>query len=502
MIPTHKKMKLGKQLLNFEDIFEAVDRKINFEIDLQALKNLKKKRNKIEKLIEEGKIMYGINTGFGALRTKSIARSDLSKLQKNLILSHSVGIGKPIPQEIVKIIMILMINSLAKGFSGISPFTLNILLEMLNKDVIPVVPEKGSVGSSGDLAPSAHIVLVMLGKGEAYYKGTVINGKKALDKAGIKPVKLKAKEGLALINNTHTMTAYSIYVLNLSQKIKEAADIAAALSAQALRATDKAFDKRIHDIKQHKGQIYVAKNMRALLEGSTMLDKNRVQDQYSIRCVPQVHGAIRDAIEYVSDKVNIEINSVTDNPLIFDSEKTTEIISGGNFHGEPIAIAMDILKIALSEYANISDRRIFSLLDESHNFGLPAFLVKEPGLNSGMMILQYTTAALVSENKILTHPASVDSIPTSANIEDHVSMGTIASRKAFEVAENVLSVLAIEIFIACQAIDFRIEDFHLGERTEKTYKKIRKEIPFFESDAEYMPYVDKIIDMIRKGELC
>jgi histidine ammonia-lyase len=321
-----------------------------------------------------------------------------------------------------------------------------------------------------------------------------MDGKFALKKAEIKPVILEAKEGLALINNTSTMSAIGSLTLFKAKKLIAVADVAAALSAEALRATRKAFDKRIHEIKPHEGQIDTARRMRSLLMGSTMIDDNKTQDQYSIRCLPQIHGAIREALKYVESVITTEINSVTDNPLIFKNKNgTVSVISGGNFHGEPVAIAMDTLGIALSEIANTSDRRIASLLDPATNNGLPAFLTPHGGVNSGMMILQYTTAALASENKILAHPASVDSIPTSANVEDLVSMGTIGARKANEILKNVEKVIAIELLVACQAIDFRLKQgYKLGKGTKKAYLKIRKIVPFFKKDAIYYPYFEKI----------
>lgn len=494
-------MKLGGQF-DFKTVNTILSKKEEILIDKTTLKKLEAQRQNITRFIEQGKIMYGINTGFGALRTKNISANDLAALQENIILSHAVGVGNPIPQHIVKTIMFLIVNYLSKGFSGVRPIIIQTLTEMINKGVIPIVPEKGSVGSSGDLAPSAHIMLVLLGRGEAYYKDERIGGQKAMEKAGIKPVQLDAKEGLALINNTATMTAYAIDCLIRAERLKKIADIACALSAEALRATPNAFDPRIHAIKPHKGQIAVAKQIKELLKNSTMVDTTRVQDQYSIRCAPQVHGAIRDAIDYVTSVVNTEINAVTDNPLIFGEGKLTQVVSGGNFHGEPVAIAMDTLRLAMCGYANISDRRISSLLDPNHNFGLPAFLVKNPGLHSGMMIIQYTTAALVSENKILAHPAVVDSVPTSANIEDYVSMGTIAARKTYEVLANVQHVLAIELLVACQAIDFRLQEgYTLGTLTNKIYKKIRKQVPFFSVDQEYMQHVQKIEHMIEEDIL-
>ncbi|PIY69418.1 histidine ammonia-lyase, partial [Candidatus Roizmanbacteria bacterium CG_4_10_14_0_8_um_filter_39_9] len=455
--------------------------------------NLSKIRLLLEKEIENKKIMYGITTGFGAFKNKFISSEETKKLQENLIVSHAVGQGGPFDAPTVKAIILVIVNYLSKGYSGVRPIVISTLLEMINKEVIPFVPEKGSVGSSGDLAPSAHIILVLIGKGQAYFQGTLMPGQVALQKAHMKPLVLEAKEGLALINNTATMTANSCFALSDAHKIIELADIAGALSAEALRATPKAYDARIHKIKPHPGQIIVAKNLCQLLAGSTMCDVNKVQDNYSIRCMPQIHGAIREAFKYAEKIVNTELTSVTDNPLIFENKGTIEVLSGGNFHGEAVAIAMDTLGLALCEYGNVSDRRISSLLDPAINNGLPAFLAKEGGLNSGFMILQYTTASLVSENKIFAHPASVDSIPTSANVEDLVSMGTIAARKARTIIGNLQSILTIEIMVACQAIDFRLEKgMRLGKETNKWYNKIRKVVPFFEKDDEYYPYIEKL----------
>lgn len=495
-------MKINHQKTTYGRIHEAIIGKEKIEVNRKLLAFLGKKRKEIERLIDGGEVIYGVTTGLGPLKNKSIPSEDLQRLQENVIRSHAVGVGKPFPEEIVKTIMLLIVLSVSKGFSGVRPKVVRALLGMINKGVIPVVPEKGSVGSSGDLAPSAHIVLVLLGRGEAYFKGVRMPGGKALQKAHLSPIKLRAKEGLALINNTATMTANAIFALSKSEYLSRLADLSASLSMEALRASKKAFDKRIHQLKPYKNQIAVASRIRKLLLGSTMEDRNRVQDQYSIRCIPQVHGAIKEAIEFVEKIVNHEINSVTDNPLIFNEGGRIEAISGGNFHGEAIAIAMDTLRLSICGLANIADRRIASLLDISHSFGLPPSLVREPGLNSGLMIIQYTTAALVSENKILAHPAVVDSIPTSANIEDYVSMGTISARKTREVVENVKTVLAIEILVACQAIDFRLkEGYKLGKGTAKLYKKIRKEIPFFKTDQEYGPHFSKIVKMLDNREL-
>ncbi|KKW06244.1 MAG: Histidine ammonia-lyase [candidate division CPR1 bacterium GW2011_GWC1_49_13] len=459
-----------------------------------AHKKILRSRRAVEGAVNAGKVIYGITTGFGAFKNTVISKEQTSKLQENLILSHAVGVGDYLPTEVVRGLMFLMINYLSKGYSGIKWETVAALAEMLNKRVHPLIPEKGSVGSSGDLAPSAHMALVLIGKGEAEYHGKHVSGSRAMRKARIKPVKLDSKEGLALINNTSTMTSIAALLIHDARSLLKVADVAASLSLQALRGTDLSYDRRIHALKPHEGEVETAKNLRRLLAGSAFIDRKRVQEAYSFRCVPQIYGAVREALTYAEKVVNTELNSVTDNPLIFSDGKM-DVISGGNFHGEPVAIAMDTLGIALSEIANISDRRTASLLDPATSNGLPAFLVEKGGLNSGFMILQYTTAALVSENKILAHPASVDSIPTSANIEDLVSMGTIAARKAREIFENVSNVLAIEILTACQAIDMRRKverTLKLSPQTQKIYRLVRKVVPYFPHDTVYYPYVQKI----------
>lgn len=462
------------------------------EISPEAKSRVSSSRKIIDEAVANGKVIYGITTGFGAFKNKVIDKNETEKLQENLILSHSVGVGKYLPTEVVRGIMFLMINYLSKGYSGARWETLETFVQMLNKGVHPLVPEKGSVGSSGDLAPSAHTALVLIGKGEAEYKGKQMSGAHAMKLAGIKPVKLSSKEGLAIINNTSTMTSISALLLFDTNWLLKVANVAISLSLQALRGTDRAYDLRIHKLKPHHGQIETAQSLLNLLKGSTFIDRNRVQEAYSFRCVPQIYGAIREAVSYVNGVVSTEINSVTDNPLIF-SDKGMDVISGGNFHGEPVAIAMDTLGIVLSELANVSERRTAALVDPANSNGLPAFIVENGGLNSGMMIIQYTAAALVSENKILAHPASVDSIPTSANVEDLVSMGTIAARKAREIFENVANVLTIELIVACQAIDMRKKlgdkNLKLSPATQKVYDKIRKIVPYFAKDSIYYPYM-------------
>lgn len=465
-------------------------------VNKQSLKNVAKTRLVIDELVKNKKIVYGITTGFGAFKNIFIEQDDLKQLQENLILSHAVGVGAFLEKEIVRSIMFLMVNYLSKGFSGVRPIVIETLIQLLNNDIVPMVPEQGSVGSSGDLVPSAHIVLALIGKGDVLFQNRVVNSLTAFKKCNIVPLVLDAKEGLALINNTATLSAIGSLAVKDAYVIANIADIAAGLSAEALRATDKAFAKNLHQVKPYSGQILVAKNLRRYLKNSVMIDRSRIQDQYSIRCVPQIHGGVREALKYVSSVVNVEINSITDNPLVFLTKEGTEIISGGNFHGEAMAIAMDTMGIAMSEFANVSDRRIASLLDPSTNNGLPAFLTECGGLNSGFMIAQYTTASLVSENKVYAHPSSVDSIPTSANVEDLVSMGNFGSRKARKIIENVKKVLAIEIIVACQAIDFRKkEGFRLGTVNEKIYQKVRNVVPYFPKDIVYNLYIGKVVDL-------
>ncbi len=476
---------------------KVVDISRNFnkvKISKAVTKKINAGRKIVDDAVKNKKVIYGITTGFGAFKDIVIDGDKTAKLQENLILSHATGVGDYLPTETVRGIMFLMANYLCKGHSGIRLSTVKTLVKMLNRGVHPLVPEKGSVGSSGDLAPSAHVILVLIGKGEAEYRGEILSGKEALAKAKINPVVLQSKEGLALINNTSTMTSVATSVICDAKKLIYLADHIAALSLQALRGTKKSYDKRISDLKPHKGQIKTAKNLRRALKRSTFIDDTRIQEAYSFRCLPQIHGAIREAFYYVSKVVNTEVNSVTDNPLIFNGDKP-EVISGGNFHGEPVAIAMDTAGIAISEIGNVSDRRIASLLDPSTSNGLPAFLVIKGGLNSGFMIPQYTTAALASENKILAHPASVDSIPTSANIEDLVSMGTISSRKAREILENVKNILSIELITACQAIDIRLiknPKLKLSKKTSILYKEVRKIVPFFEEDNIFYKYIKEI----------
>jgi len=465
-----------------------------------AVQKIIESRKIVDEFVEKEDVVYGITTGFGKFSDVTISKEESKTLQENLIISHAVGAGKPFDTEIVRGIILLRINNLAKGYSGARLETIQTMIDMLNKGVHPVVPEKGSLGASGDLAPLSHMVLPMIGLGKAEYMGQVMPGKEAMEKAGIPVINLTAKEGLALINGTQVMTAVGSLTLYDALNIVKVADIAAALSFEAQKGIVDALDYRLHEIRPHKGQIETAKILLELLAGSKMTTSQgqiRVQDAYSLRCVPQVHGASRDAINYVREKVEIEMNSVTDNPIIFP--ETREGISGGNFHGQPMALAFDFLGIALAELANISERRIERLVNPALS-GLPAFLVEHGGLNSGFMIVQYSAAALVSENKILSHPASVDSIPSSANQEDHVSMGTIAARKAKEIMENVRRVLAMEILCACQGIDLR-GNKGLGAGTKIVYEEVRKVIPMLTKDRPLYEDINKCEELIINGTI-
>lgn len=493
------KILLNGDNLSLEDLVKIC--RENYEVDIteEARKRINKSRSIIEEIVKDNKVVYGVTTGFGKFSDVSISNNDCKVLQRNLIISHACGFGDLLPRDVVRAIMVLRVNALCKGFSGISENTLNTLIAMINKGVHPSIPEKGSLGASGDLAPLSHMVLPMLGEGEAEYDGVIMSGEEAMDRAGIKPVELTYKEGLALINGTQVMTAIGALNLYDAINILKIGDIAAALTLEALRGIKDAYDLRIHKIRPHLGQINTAENILNLVEQSTFITRQgelRVQDAYTLRCVPQVHGASKDAINYILSKVNIEMNSVTDNPIVTEEG---DVISGGNFHGQPMALSFDFLCIALSEIGNISERRLERLINYQLN-DLPAFLVKNGGLNSGFMITQYAAAALVSENKVLSHPASVDSIPSSANQEDHVSMGTIAARKSASILKNVRRVLATEILAACQAIDFR-EGFKLGIGTEEAYKCVRDHINFINEDVIMYKELEKCEELLLNGKL-
>ena len=460
----------------------------------QARSKVQRAADAVDTLLDRGEIAYGITTGFGAFKDKIISLDEVEQLQRNIVVSHAVGVGDPFDTPTVRAIMLIRANTLARGFSGIRTETLDLILECLNRGVHPVIPEKGSLGASGDLAPLAHFACVLIGEGNAEFRGEILAGAEALSRADLSPIKLKAKEGLALTNGTTIMTAVGLLETARAIRLADLADVTGCMSLEALNGTLSAFDDRIHQLRPHPRQLDCARNLRSILEGSEFVrgfDPTNVQDAYTLRCIPQVHGACRDAVAYAEWLLKIELNSVTDNPLIFQNEDgSIEVISGGNFHGEPLALAFDYLTIALAELGNISERRIMRLTDENSNaHTLPAFLTEDGGLNSGFMIVQYTAAALCTENKVLAHPASVDTIPSSANVEDHVSMGVTAVLKLRQVAKNLESILGLELFCSAQGIDFRRKrmdgDLRLGRGTDPMYRAIREEVPFIERD-EYM----------------
>ena len=462
---------------------------------------VERSRATVEGMLQGGAPIYGLTTGFGKFAERRIADADTELLQRNLIVSHACGTGEPLPKEAVRAVMLLRLNALARGYSGIRLSTMETLLAMLNRGVHPVIPEKGSLGASGDLVPLSHMVLPMIGEGLAEFQGETLSGTEAMRRADISTISLAAKEGLALINGTQVMTAVGGLCAFDAIQLAKTADIIAALSCEAQSCVTTAFDERVHCLRAHPGQIASAGNLRALLRGSALSSPHqpgKVQDAYSIRCIPQVHGASRDAIQYAAAAVAREINSVTDNPLIFPEEG--DVIPGGNFHGQPMALAFDFLGIALSEFANISERRTERLVNPYLNNGLPAFLTPNGGLNSGFMIAQYAAAALVSENKILAHPASVDSIPSSANQEDHVSMGTIAARKAAEILKNVQRVLAIELFAAGQAADL-LGANKLAPATRAAFDVLRSAVPPIERDVVMFEPMERCERIVREGTL-
>ncbi len=462
----------------------------------------------VQTLLDRGEIAYGITTGFGAFKDKIISREEVELLQRNIVVSHAVGVGNAFDTATVRAIMMIRANTLARGFSGIRLETLEMILEFLNRGVHPVIPEKGSLGASGDLAPLAHFACVLIGEGEAEFNGSTMKGADALKRADLSPIMLAAKEGLALTNGTTVMTAVGLLETWRAMRLARVADVAGSLTLEALHGTCSAFDERIHALRPHPRQVECAKDLRAILAESEFVrdfDPSNVQDAYTLRCMPQVHGACRDAIAYAEWLIKLELNSVTDNPLIFIDEpgEKIEVISGGNFHGEPLALAFDYLTIALSELGNISERRIMRLTDEDSNAHiLPAFLTEHGGINSGFMIVQYTAAALCTENKILAHPASVDTIPSSANVEDHVSMGATAALKLRHVADNLEHILALELFCAAQGIDLRKKrlggEKQLGKGTRDVYGKIRASIPFIERDEYMKDHMNAALVIVRE----
>jgi histidine ammonia-lyase len=493
-------LRLDGETLTIDDVVRAARRREKVEIHPDSRERVERSAAVVDRFIRDNKPIYGITTGFGHFARVKISREHVRELQKNLLMSHATGIGPSIADDQVRAMMLLRVNALIKGYSGVRWPTLERLVALLNKDILPLIPQKGSVGASGDLVPLAHMSLPLIGLGRVRIKGKIREADEVLKEYGMAPLTLEAKEGLALINGTQMMSAVGVLNAYDSRILCRTADIAAACSTEALRGTDVPFDARVHALRPHPGQAQVADNLRKLLEGSRILqshkDCEKVQDAYSLRCIPQVHGATRDTLRHVTAVLETEINSVTDNPIIFPD--TEESISCGNFHGQPVALVLDYLGIAVSELANISERRIERLVDPALS-NLPPFLTQDGGLNSGYMITQYTAASLVSENKVLAHPASVDSIPTSANQEDHVSMGSIAAFKAAEIIKNVRHVLAIELLCAAQGLDFIEEKPGMG--VGAAHALIRRHIPTLTHDRVMAYDLETMTSLLIEEEL-
>lgn len=491
---------LGSKGLSLRDVVSVAKEEAKVVLSSTAAKKVIASRKYLESEIKNGKTIYGVNTGFGNLANIRVSDKELSALQVNLLRSHAVGTGAPLPDAFVRAMMVLRASQLAIGHSGVRVEVIEKIVECLNKKVHPIIPEQGSVGASGDLAPLAHLALVLIGEGKAKLNGQVLKGADALKAAKIEPLVLGPKEGLALINGTQFMTGIGVLVLHDAEYLCEIADLAGAMSVEAMRGTASPFDARIHQLRAHPGQIKCAENLRGILMpggkpsaiARSHSNCSKVQDPYSLRCMPQVHGAVRDTLDFVRSVLEREVNAVTDNPLVFPAGATKggAVLSGGNFHGEVIAMALDYLAIALSELASISQERIAKLVNPVIS-ELPAFLIKNGGVNSGFMIVQVAAAAIVSENKTLAHPASVDSIPTSADKEDHVSMGAWAARKANLVLQNVRRVLAMELLAAAQGLDF-LAPLKSTPLIEREKKKIRTMTPFSEVDLEWSPEIEKI----------
>ena len=488
----------GVNHFSYQDVLEIIKHPEKAILNEKSKQQITNSYQNVQKIVKSDKTVYGINTGFGPLCETKISEEETAKLQENLIISHSVGVGNPIAKDISKIMMVCKIHALSKGFSGISLDVVERLIVMLEKDIIPVVPEQGSVGASGDLAPLAHMVLPLLGLGKVWDGDAIVETRKSLEKHQLKPLQLQAKEGLALINGTQFILAHAIFGLEKFEYLLNLADLAAAFSIEAYQGSASPFKKELHEIRPYKGSKLVADRMLKLLKNSENLEYHencgRVQDPYSMRCVPQVHGASRNAFEHLREMAEIELNSVTDNPIVISDE---EAISGGNFHGQLMAMPLDYATLAASELGNISDRRSYLLLEGK--YGLPKLLIESSGLNSGFMIPQYTTAALVTENKTLCFPASADSVPTSLGQEDHVSMGSISGRKFNQVLRNVENILAIELMFAAQGIEFR-RPLKSSKIIEENFAIIRKKVAKLEDDRLIGEDILTMVEMVRNRE--
>ncbi len=506
-------LKIDGNSLTLSEVAEVARQQLPVGLSSQTVTKIQKSRQWVEEIISTGKPVYGINTGFGAFADRQISTQDSELLSRNLILSHAVGTGPALQKDVVRAAMLIRANTLAKGHSGVRLDVVNTLLEMLNKGLTPVVPSQGSLGSSGDLAPLSHLALVFTTdqedkeeeSGWAEYQGRHITGKKAMEAAGIPRLILKSKEGLAINNGATFSAAIAALVCEDAVNLLQASEIALAMSLEAMLGVSSAFDPRIHEVRHHPGQIKIAKNIRKLTEGSELLDSTeKIQDAYSLRCAPQVHGPVEETLAFVKKIIAREINAVTDNPLLFDRQTA---ISGGNFHGEPVGLGMDYLSIALTEIAGISERRIFRLTDSNLNADLPPMLVDTPedaGLNSGMMMPQYTAASLVLENRSLASPDSTNSLPTSAEQEDHNANSMTAARHTQQIVKNTTHVVAIELYTAARALDIRLREkphAKLGKGTQAAYERIRSQIPYQPGDAWWGPEIETLREMVEKREL-
>jgi histidine ammonia-lyase len=505
--------------LTVGDVEAVARRGADAILDPAAKARMVASRAVVERLLDEGAVVYGVTTGFGFLADRSIDRADAERLQENLLVSHAAGVGEPLPREVVRAMLLLRANTLALGFSGARPIVAERLLDFLRLGIHPVVPAQGSVGASGDLAPLAHLALPLIGRGQVELGGQVVPALIALRETGLEPLVLGAKEGLAILNGTQLMSALGALVAGDSARLMATASVAAAMSVEALLGTDVAFSAALQAARPHPGQVTVAAELRWLLRDSSLQQSHhatahKVQDPYSLRCVPQVHGAVRDALDYLGGVLAVEMNAATDNPLIFPDGGVADasaratggglVISGGNFHGEPIALALDFAKLAISELGSISERRTALLVDPNLSCGLPAFLASNAGLDSGYMVLQYTAAALASENKSLVHPASADSIPTSANQEDHVSMGPIAGRQARQIVEHVERIIAIELVCAARALDLRLElvpGAVPGAGVAAAHAAIREVVRPWDGDREPGPDLEAATKLVHDGAL-
>ncbi|NQD68610.1 histidine ammonia-lyase [Bacillus haikouensis] len=486
--------------LSLEDAGRIIFEGEEVVISPESMERVKKSREAVERIVKEKRVVYGITTGFGKFSDVLIDSDDVEELQLNLIHSHACGVGDPFPETVSRAMLLLRANALLKGYSGVRPVIVERLVEFLNKEIHPVIPQQGSLGASGDLAPLSHLALALMGEGEVHYQGQVHQTLPVLSKENIFPIQLQAKEGLALINGTQAMTAMGVIGYLEAEELAYQSEMIASLTLEGLQGIMDAFDEDIHIVRGYPQQVATAKRIREYLHDSKLTTKQgdiRVQDAYSLRCIPQVHGASWQTLDYVKEKLEIEMNAATDNPLIFDDGE--KIISGGNFHGQPIAFAMDFMKIAVAELANISERRIERLVNPQLN-DLPAFLSPQPGLQSGAMIMQYCAASLVSENKTLAHPASVDSIPSSANQEDHVSMGTIGSRHAYQILQNTRRVLAVELICSLQAVEHRGTDL-LASTTKKFYEEARKIVPSITKDRIFSKDIEKVNSWMKQLKL-